>query len=98
MLDEATSNLDIEHTIEILRVLRKRVDNSDKTVIAALHDLNLAAAFCDELLVLKNTTLHNSGPIQNVLTTDLLEEVFSVKGKVSYNGTHPRIEYEMLSS
>lgn len=98
MLDEATSNLDIEHTIEILRVLRKRVRESGKTVIAALHDLNLAAAFCDELLVLKDTILHNSGPIQKVLNTALLEEVFSVKGKVCYNGTHPRIEYEMLSS
>jgi ABC-type cobalamin/Fe3+-siderophores transport system ATPase subunit len=97
MLDEATSNLDIEHTIEILRVLRKRVDTSGRTIIAALHDLNLAAAFCDELLVLKNTVLHSSGPVQTVLTTALLEDVFSVQAKVFYNGTHPRIEYEMLS-
>jgi ABC-type cobalamin/Fe3+-siderophores transport system ATPase subunit len=96
ILDEATSNLDIEHTIEILRVLRKRVDESGRTVIAALHDLNLAAAFCDELLVLKDTHLHESGPVQTVLTTTLLEDVFSVKGRVSCNGTHPRIEYEML--
>ena len=97
MLDEATSNLDIEHTIEILRVLRKRVDTSGKTVIAALHDLNLAAAFCDELLVLKDAILHNSGPIKEVLTTELLEDVFSVKGKVCNNGTHLRVEYEMLT-
>ncbi len=97
MLDEATSNLDIEHTIEILRVLRERVDTSGKTVIAALHDLNLAAAFCDELLVLKDAILHDSGPIQKVLNTALLEEVFSVKGRICSNGTHPRIEYEMLS-
>ena len=96
MLDEATSNLDIEHTIEILRVLRKRVDTSEKTVLAALHDLNLAAAFCDELLVLKDSTLLSSGPVHTVLTTALLKDVFSVKGKVSYHGTHPRIEYEML--
>jgi iron complex transport system ATP-binding protein len=60
--------------------------------------LNLAAAFCDELLVLKNKTLHHSGPIQSVLTTELLEEVFSVKGKIYYTGEHPRIEYQMLAN
>ncbi len=98
MLDEATSSLDIEHTIQILRILRNRVEKTDKTIIAAVHDLNLAAAFCDELLVLKNKSLCHSGPIRSVLTNELLEEVFSVKGKVCYNDEHPRIEYQMLSS
>ncbi|MBM9602649.1 ABC transporter ATP-binding protein [Desulfopila inferna] len=97
MLDEATSNLDIEHTIEIMRVLRKKVNESGTTVIAAVHDLNLAAAFCDELIVLKNGTVHEKGPVKTVLTADLLRRVFSVNGTVFKNQQYPRIEYEMRS-
>ncbi len=98
MLDEATSNLDIEHTIQIMRVLKERVHNSENTIIAAIHDLNLAAAFCDELLVLHNQTLHTIGPVNSVLTVDLLKTVFSVNGKILQGATHPRIEYEMHST
>ncbi len=97
MLDEATSNLDIEHTIKIMRVLKEKVQVSGNTIIAAIHDLNLAAAFCDELLVLHNKTLHTIGPVSSVLTMDLLRDVFSVNGKIFHNNGHPRIEFEMLN-
>lgn len=98
MLDEATSNLDIEHTIQIMRVLKERVQNSENTIIAAIHDLNLAAAFCDELLVLHNKTIHTIGPVNSVLTVDLLKTVFSVNGKILQDVSHPRIEFEMHTS
>ena len=98
-LDEATSNLDIEHTLEIMRILRNLVDVEDTTVIAAIHDLNLAAAFCDDLIVLNNRTVYDSGPVKAVLTTDLLNDVFSVKASVSSSAIHnyPRIEYDMFN-
>lgn len=96
LLDEATSNLDIEHTIEILRVLRGKITTSGNTVIAAIHDLNLAAAFCDELLVLHNKELYTIGPVQSVLTNIMLKEVFSVNARVYQSQQHPRIEYELL--
>ena len=98
-LDEATSNLDIEHTLEIMRILRNLVDVKDTTVIAAIHDLNLAAAFCDDLIVLNNRTVYDSGPVKAVLTTDLLNDVFSVKASVSTSAVHnyPRIEYDMFN-
>ena len=96
MLDEATSNLDIEHTIEILRVLRNRIKTSGNTVIAAIHDLNLAAAFCDELLVLHDKRLYTIGPVQRVLTDTMLKEVFSVNAKVYQSKQHPRIEYDLV--
>lgn len=96
MLDEATSNLDIEHTIEILKVLRNNVKMSGNTVIAAIHDLNLAAAFCDELLVFHDEQLYTIGPVRTVLTDTMLKEVFSVTAKVYQSEQHPRIEYDML--
>lgn len=97
VLDEATSNLDIEHTLEIMRTLRNLVDTKNTTVIAAIHDLNLAAAFCDELIVLNNKTVYDIGPVKTVLTPVLLQNVFSVNGTVSQNHTHnyPQVEYNM---
>ncbi len=97
VLDEATSNLDIEHTLDIMRILRNLVDTKNTTVIAAIHDLNLAAAFCDDLIVLNQKTLFDIGPVKDVLTPSLLHEVFSVSATVSLSRTqnYPRIEYDM---
>lgn len=97
VLDEATSNLDIEHSLEIMRILRNLVDSKNTTVIAAIHDLNLASAFCDDLIVLNNTAVYDIGPVKAVLTTALLHDVFSVDATISHNTFHnyPRIEYNM---
>lgn len=96
LLDEATSSLDIKHTLGILRVLRSMVQGGEKTVIAAIHDLNFAAAFCDELLVLNNSSLYTFGAVRDVLTGDLLEKVFSVSGNVVQTTHHPTVEYQMM--
>lgn len=98
VLDEATSNLDIEHALEIMRLLRGLVISSNTTVIAAIHDLNMAAAFCDDLIVLKNGTVYAKGPVDSVLTSKLLKDVFSVKGKISRNShsNYSKIEYDMF--
>lgn len=98
ILDEATSNLDIQHTIEIMRVIRKRVEEDATTVVAAIHDLNLASAFCDELIVLKDRRVHSTGPVSSVLTTDLLADVFRVSGKIETDCTNqkPHVIFELL--
>ncbi|HKJ64109.1 MAG TPA: ABC transporter ATP-binding protein [Desulfopila sp.] len=95
MLDEATSSLDIKHTIEIMRVLQRRVKESGVTVLAAIHDLNLAAAFCEELLVLNKGRLYTMGKTGDILSAALLLEVFSVQGTVLKDRAYPRIEYQM---
>jgi iron complex transport system ATP-binding protein len=82
VLDEATSNLDIHHTIEIMHVIRKLVCDQGRTVIAAIHDLNLAAAFCDQVIVLKEGRIFNAGPVAEVLTSELIAEVFQVEAQV----------------
>ncbi len=85
ILDEATSNLDIQHTIAIMRVMRKRVKENGLTVIAAIHDLNLAAAFCDDCLVLKDGHIFANDTVNNIFTTDLLQAVFTVDASVKQN-------------
>ncbi len=79
ILDEATSNLDINHTIGILRVIRNMVNDHGLTVIAAIHDLNLAAAFCDKCIVLQDGHIAANADVNTVFTKEMLQDVFSVE-------------------
>lgn len=85
LLDEATSNLDIFHTLSILGAIRRRVDEQGLTVIAALHDLNQAAFFCDRLIFLKKGKLACQGAIDEVLQADIVHEVYGVEAQVRMN-------------
>ncbi|WP_026875998.1 ABC transporter ATP-binding protein [Jiangella gansuensis] len=77
VLDEPTNHLDIAHQLELMRI----VGSLDRTVIAALHDLNLAAAHCDEVAVLKDGRLVAYGPPRDVLTRELVRQVFDVDAR-----------------
>lgn len=78
-LDEPTNHLDIHHQIEILRMVR----DLDQTSIIALHDLNLAAMFCDQILVLEAGSVRACGTPDAVLTQAILRDVFRVTAHVS---------------
>ncbi|MCB5911407.1 ABC transporter ATP-binding protein [Streptomyces pinistramenti] len=75
VLDEPTNHLDIAQQLEVLALVR----DSRLTVLTALHDLNLAAVHCDELYVIDGGRIVASGPPHDVLTPDLLAEVFAVR-------------------
>lgn len=82
LLDEPTSALDLRHQIELLQIIRQEVAGTDRLALVAIHDLNLAARFCDELVVMKNgRVLAQDEPVA-VLTPDLLEEVYGVRARV----------------
>lgn len=82
LLDEPTSALDLRHQIELLQIIRQEVAGTDRLALVAIHDLNLAARFCDELVVMKNgRVLAQDEPVA-VLTPDLLEEVYEVRARV----------------
>ncbi|MGW2340054.1 ABC transporter ATP-binding protein [Streptomyces sp. NPDC001661] len=78
VLDEPTNHLDIRHQVELLSLLR----GSGLTVLVVLHDLNLAAAACDRLGVLSRGRLVTSGTPKDVLTPELVEDVFGVGASV----------------
>ncbi|MFE2211113.1 ABC transporter ATP-binding protein [Streptomyces canus] len=75
VLDEPTNHLDIAHQLDVLSLVR----GSGLTVLAALHDLNLAAAHCDLLYVIAGGRTVASGPPHDVLQPALLAEVFGVR-------------------
>ncbi|MFJ4096455.1 ABC transporter ATP-binding protein [Kitasatospora sp. NPDC089913] len=78
VLDEPTNHLDVRHQVELLALLREQ----RRTTLVALHDLNAAASVCDRLHVLHRGTLVASGEPREVLTAELLAEVFGVRAAV----------------
>ncbi len=81
-LDEATSNLDIHHSLAILAVIRRRIRQEGLTVVAAIHDLNLAGSFCDELLFLADGRIVRQGPVGDVLKEEVIDRVYGVRSRV----------------
>lgn len=78
LLDEPTNHLDIQHQLEILDLVRRL----PATCVLAIHDLNLAALFCDRLAVLREGRLVAEGAPAEVLTAELIQQVWGVRARV----------------
>ena len=76
IFDEPSSHLDINHQIEIFRMLKNFSEKYGTTILVVLHDLTLADAFCEEVAILKSGKLVKSGPPKKVITTKILRSVF----------------------
>ena len=81
LLDEPTANLDVLHQLKILTLVRQLVDDG-LTAVAAIHDLNLAARFCDRLILLADGCVRTEGTPPEVLTPEMIESVFGVEAAV----------------
>lgn len=82
LLDEPTTWLDLPHQIEILSLLRRLNRDNDTTVISVLHDLNLAARFCDHLILLGRNGVVATGTPDQVITEANLQNAFSLEARV----------------
>jgi iron complex transport system ATP-binding protein len=78
LLDEPTSHLDIGHQLDLLDRVRRLSHSRNVTVIAAMHDLNLAARYADRIFVLSRGRAYVDGPPTAVLSEDLLGRVWGV--------------------
>ncbi|AYD00410.1 ABC transporter ATP-binding protein [Neorhizobium sp. NCHU2750] len=92
ILDEPTNHLDIQHQIDILRL----VAELPVTTVVAIHDLNLAARFCDRIAVLSAGKLVACGPPFEILTETLIADVFGVEAHVSVSTHHGRLHIQYL--
>ncbi len=87
LLDEPTSHLDISHQIEILELLRKFNRDKKVTIVAAMHDLNLAALYFDRLVLLGCGLVFADGSPDEVITGEIIQKVFSAKVEIT---RHPK--------
>jgi iron complex transport system ATP-binding protein len=79
LLDEPTAHLDISHQVEILDMVKSLCLEQSLTVIAALHDLNLAAQYCDWLVMLNGGRIYTEGTPQDVLTVQNIKKVYGAE-------------------
>ena len=82
LLDEPTTYLDLAYSIEVLSLVRRLQSEQGKTVVMVLHDLNLAIRFSDHLVVLGDGVVAAQGTPQDVVTPELLHEVFGLDALV----------------
>ena len=79
LLDEPTANLDINHQVEVLNLVKGLCLEQSLTVIIALHDLNLAAQYCDWLVMLNGGTVHAEGTPVDILTAPNIKQVYGAE-------------------
>lgn len=78
VLDEPTNHLDITHQLQLMKLVKRL----NVTIISAIHDLNIAASFCDRLYVLQNGKIVGTGTPEEVLTKDFIREVYQVETEI----------------
>jgi iron complex transport system ATP-binding protein len=76
LLDEPTNHLDIKHQIRIMDLVKSLVSSHQKTAIAALHDVNLAARYCTHVLMMLGNGEWRAGPADELLRTESLEQLY----------------------
>ena len=82
IVDEPTAGLDPRHAIDACRRLRARAD-AGRTVVMAVHDLELARRFADEVVALRAGSIHAAGPVAGVLREDMLSTLFDIPVRVT---------------
>ena len=81
LLDEPTSNLDVLHQLKVLDLVRQLIDDG-LTAVAAIHDLNMAARYCDRLVLLKGGRVLAEGSPEEVLVPETIQSAFGVRAAV----------------
>ena len=78
LLDEPTSALDIYHQIKIMKIITQWAKDNQTIVFVSLHDLNLTARFCDEVLVLHDGNIQNYGKTEEVFNKQFFENIYKM--------------------
>ncbi|MBB3112327.1 iron complex transport system ATP-binding protein [Paenibacillus phyllosphaerae] len=78
LLDEPLNNLDMKHSVQIMKVLRRLVDEMGKTVILVIHDINFASCYSDYIVALKDGRVVREGETDEIIDTAVLQEVYDM--------------------
>ncbi|MFC0451476.1 ABC transporter ATP-binding protein [Rhodococcus jostii] len=82
LLDEPTTYLDLAHSIEVLDLVDRMHEELGRTVVMVLHDLNLAIRYSDQLIVMRDGTIVAAGAPKDIISAELLLEVFGLEAAV----------------
>jgi iron complex transport system ATP-binding protein len=91
LLDEPTSNLDIKNQLEVMDLTRVLVEKEKIAAIVAIHDLNLAARYCDKIVMMKDGKIFASGDACSVLTPECIRTVYGVEVVINHTNNIQQI-------
>ncbi|WP_436936456.1 ABC transporter ATP-binding protein [Halovenus marina] len=92
LLDEPTTFLDLHHQLEVMEIIERMRTDSEVTIVVVLHDIEQAARIADRMVALKDGTVQAKGTPEEVVTEDLLAEVFEIDAEVNQTDRGPRVE------
>ena len=78
LLDEPLNNLDMKHSVQIMQVLRKLVNELHKTVVIVIHDINFASCYSDYIIAMKNGRLVQQGEVNHIMQSSILKEIYNM--------------------
>ena len=78
-LDEPLNNLDMKHSVEIMQVLRKLVDEKNKTIVIVIHDINFASCYSDHIISLKKGALMHEGATEKIIDSNILRDIYDME-------------------
>lgn len=78
LLDEPLNNLDMKHSVQIMKILRRLVDELGKTVVIVLHDINFASVYSDRIVAMKNGKVVKDGPTEEIIESSALKEIYDM--------------------
>lgn len=82
-LDEPLNNLDMKHSVQLMKILRKLVDELGKTVIIVVHDINFVSCYADDILALRRGKLIKSGGVHEIINSRVLAEIYDMQIDIS---------------
>ena len=77
-LDEPLNNLDMKHSVSMMKVFRRLVDELNKTVVIVMHDINFASVYSDNIVVLKNGKLAKNDTTDKIINKETLENIYEI--------------------
>lgn len=77
-LDEPLNNLDMKHSVAMMKVFRRLTDELGKTVVIVLHDINFASVYSDRIVVLKNGKIAKDDVTENIIQKETLEDIYEI--------------------
>ncbi|HBT18988.1 MAG TPA: iron ABC transporter ATP-binding protein [Clostridiaceae bacterium] len=86
LLDEPLNNLDMKHAVEIMKILRKIVDELGKTVVLVIHDINFASCYSDKIVALQDGKIMHYDDTDKIINSEVLNEVFDMEFNVHHLG------------
>jgi len=82
LLDEPLNNLDMKHSVQIMKTLRRLADELGKTVIIVIHDINFASCYSDYIVAMKNGKVIKEGTTEEIITPGVLNQVYDMNFKI----------------